>query len=466
MEQTLKTSQTQKLLLTPYLHVIMEILQLPLIDLEQRINQELIENPVIELDDNITSSLTEDTTDIFNEIELSRTEELFKYFESSSDLGTYNYYAKDIDREKKLNILESGLSYKFTLQEHLLWQLRINLESEEDFKIGETIISYIDDKGYLTSPIEEISNILNVPVEKVEKVLNVIQTFEPYGVGARNLQECLLIQLKLSDLNDELPFIIVKDYFNELSKHNYEKISKSLGVNIDKIKKAVSIIKKLNPFPGIQFDSKDSGYIIPDVIVTKINDKFLIKLNDDYIPRLRINKEYEKMIKSDKIPAETKKYIIEKYNKAVWFLKGIEQRRISIYRIAEAILEFQKDFFEKGIKYIKPLKLKDLSERLKMHPSSISRIASNKYIQTQWGVFKLKYFFSYSIKAMDDTDVSSKKILDLIMEYIKNENKKKPYTDAQLVNLLKKDGILISRRTITKYRMKLNILPSHLRKEK
>jgi len=454
-EQKLNIENKQKLAISPYLYNLTEILQMPLIELEQKVYEELVENPMLELEE----STIENATELFNESEYPQIEEILKYFENATDAGIYyNDY-----NEKKSNLVQEVLSYIWTLKEYLLWQLKINTSSDEDFKIGQTIISYINSKGYLEVSTEEIANQLEVSVEKVENVLKIIQTFEPYGVGARNLQESLIIQLNFLPTENKYAKIIIQSYFEDFKKHNYEKIAKKLNVDIKIIKEAVEIIKNLNPFPTAEYDEEEVIYVLPDIIIENINNNYIIKVNDDFIPKLKINSKYLAMLKSEKINPKIKKYLYEKYLRAISFLKSFEQRRTTTYKIAEALLEAQKDFFDKGPDFIKPLKLKDIADKLGMHESTISRITSNKYIQTKWGIFKLKYFFSQGINVNNQL-ISSKKIMALLKKFIETENKKKPYSDSKLVELFKKEGINISRRTVTKYREKLKILPSNLRK--
>ncbi len=462
-QQSLDILQQQKLLMTPYLHRIIEILQLPLIDLEQRIYDELAENPMLEAE----VEAVKDSTDKFDDVELTREEDLIKYFEDTSDVGYYTSYQYDGEKEKKHNIIEEVLTRPPTLQEHLIWQLRLNTFSEEDFKIGERIISNTDNRGYLITPIEEIAKGMSLPVEKVKAVLKIIQTFEPYGVGARDLRECLMIQLKFFPEKDPWASVIVEKYFDLLSKHNFAAIAKKLGVPLNVVENSIKIIKKLNPYPGEEYDSRKTEYVVPDVMVEKVQGKYIIILNDEWIPKLRINQRYKAMLKSKNVSNKIKKYLREKFIQAVWFLKSIEQRRTTIYKVTEAILAMQYEFFEKGPQEIKPLILKDIADRIGVHESTVSRVTSNKYIQTPWGVYELKYFFSSSLKTTEDKeDVSSKKVMDMIKNIVAAEDKQKPYSDEQIADILKKKGIVISRRTVTKYRKKLKILPSNLRREK
>lgn len=446
----------QKLLMTPYMHKVIEILQLPLIDLEQKIYDEVTENPLLEIESNDKEQLNEP----IDEVELTREEDLIKYFEDTSDAGYYNSA-----RSEKKDFIEEVVVNKPTLQEHLLWQLRLNTYSDDDFNIGERIISNLDEKGYLSIPLEEIAKDTDIPIKQFRDVLNIIQRFEPYGIAAKDLQESLLIQLKFIPNKDEWSRIIVEKYFDLLIKHKYSEIAKKLGVTKEEVLKSVDVIKRLNPYPAEEYGSDTPQYIVPDVMVEKVGKNYVIILNDEWIPKIRINAKYRNMLKNNEVSPKIKKYLREKFSQALWFLKSIEQRKTTIYRVVEMLLKLQRGFFDNGVEAIKPLILKDVSKKIEVHESTVSRVVTNKYIQTSWGVFPLKYFFSSSVKSLDSEDgISSKKVMNTIKNIVASEDKKKPYSDLKIVENLKKKGMIISRRTVTKYRKKLSIMPSNLRK--
>ena len=458
----------QKLYMSPYLHQMMEILQLQVLDLEQRINEELQTNPLLEFDependkekDKEKDKNTETETEI--DEEYNKYEELVKYFEDSSDMSQYNYKIKS-DPDSQLNVLEGVLSRPESIQEHLLWQLRLNVLNDNDFRIGERIISNIEDKGYLISTVEEIASGINIPVVAVEKVLTLIQSFEPYGVGAKDLQECLLIQLKYHPHKDIWAEKIVKDYFDLLYKHKIKKIAHKLDVDIITVNKTILFIQKLDPNPGLMYYNKITEYVTPDANVEKKGDDLKIIINDEWIPKLRIQKNYRNMIKNKKIDLKLKKYLKDKVKYALLFIKSIEQRKTTVYRVINALVEYQKQFFLKGQEFIAPLTLKDIADNVGVHESTISRVTSNKYLQTPFGIFEMKYFFSKKIKTDNNESVSAKSVMEFIKELIGNEVN--PLSDDEIKNILQKKGVQIARRTVSKYRQKLKILPSYLRKK-
>lgn len=447
----------QKLYMSPYLHQMMEVLQLQVLDLEQRINEELETNPMLELEDPSNSNKETELS-----IDDSKVEDLIKAFEDSSDMGSYNYRSQN-DDDSKLDVIEGVLTRPESLQEHLIWQLRLNVFTEDDYQIGERIISNIDDRGYLTSAITEIASGMNTSVDKVEKILDVIHTFEPYGVGAKDLQECLLIQLRYIPERDRWAEKIVKNYFDLLYKHKVKEISHKLGIDLSTAQKSINFIKKLDPNPGLMYSNKITEYVIPDAIIERVNDDFVIIVNDDWIPRLRIHKRYRNMITNKKIDKKIKRYLKDKVKNALLFIKSIEQRKTTLYRIVESILKFQKQFFFHGPEYIAPLTLKDIAEDVDVHESTVSRVTSNKYMQTPFGIYEMKYFFSKKIQTENKGAISSKSVMEIIKDLIEHEVS--PLSDDDIKNILNEKGIKIARRTISKYRQQLKILPSYLRKK-
>ena len=447
----------QKLTMSPYLHQMMEILQLQVLDLEQRINEELQTNPLLEVDD------SEDDREKQIDEEDDKYDELAKIFEDSSDIGRYNYSARK-NNDSKSSFIEGVLSRPESLQEHLIWQLRLNVLNERDFEIGERITSNIDEKGYLKSSIEEIAAGMNMSTEEVEKVLKIIQTFEPYGVGARNLQECLLIQLRFSPDKEIWAEKIVNNYFDLLYKHKVKDVAYKLNVDIITVEKTISFIQTLDPNPGLTYYNKVTEYVTPDVHIEKTNnDDFAIIINDEWVPRLHIQRSYKNMIRNKNVDKKVKKYLKEKVKYALLFIKSIEQRKTTLYRVSEAILKFQRQFFLEGTEYIAPLRLKDIADYVGVHESTISRVTSNKYIQTPFGIYKMKYFFSKKMKTETEGDISTRRIMNIVKELVENEVK--PLSDDEIRDILQKQGIIIARRTVSKYRKKMRILPSYLRKK-
>jgi RNA polymerase sigma-54 factor len=369
----------------------------------------------------------------------------------------------------------------------LLIQLGTAVSSDIDYKIGEYLIGNIDDNGYLTVGLDDISLDLNIRRDKIKKILSLIQSFDPPGVGARNLQECLLIQIKYLGISDIQIEKIIKYYLQDLARKSFKKIAKDLKISVSEVQFLADVIKNsLDPKPGRRVGNfKEIKYILPDLVVMrKIGGGYRVISNDSYLPQIEINHCYktileagnnispygkEKLLKkgsvSDHKTKDTKKYVEEKLNSAKWLIKSIEQRKKTIYHIAETLVEYQKDFLDKGILFIKPLTLREVADRLDIHESTVSRAIHNKIVQTPRGLLKMKFLFSKGVDKKSGETVSTDKVKKLIKEYINNENCLKPWSDQKLVDLLsEKGGVNISRRTVAKYREILKIPSSNLRK--
>lgn len=314
--------------------------------------------------------------------------------------------------------------------------------------------------------LEEIAKMTNTSVDFVEDVLTgIVQEFDPIGVGARDIRECLLLQIRQSEAKGTIVEKIVDKYLNLIEKNALPELAKKLNVSIEEVKEALETIKKFEPKPGRQYSSQTPQYIIPDLYVYKENGRWVIKLNDEEIPKLRINNIYKKILKQRKRNDPTKKFVREKFKSAINLIRSIEQRQKTIYQVMESILKHQIDFFEKGIKYLKPLTLRTIAEDIGKHESTVSRVCNNKYVDTPHGLFELKFFFSSSVSTDSGEELSSVKIKEMIKDIIKNEDPKKPLSDSKITEILKSRGIKIARRTVTKYREELKILPSNKRKK-
>ncbi|MEE9170736.1 MAG: RNA polymerase factor sigma-54, partial [bacterium] len=337
--------------------------------------------------------------------------------------------------------------------------------SEQEIMIGEYVIWNIDEDGYLKVDLGEIALNLEVTVEEVEKALKIIQSLEPVGIAARDLRECLLIQLGEKRGND-LAKEILMDHFEDFKNKRFEKVSKKLEVSLEELKEALAEIGKLNPKPGEGYISQDQNYVTPDVIVERVDDEFVVSLNDSNIPALRINKGYRQMLaNSKKVPSEVKSFIRKRLESARWLINSIHQRRATIFRVMSAIVERQHDFFEKGPGLLKPMILKDIAEYINMDISTISRVTNGKYVQTDFGVFELKYFFTERMTTSDGEEVSNKKIKDLIHKIIDNEDSTKPLNDQTIVKILEEEGYPIARRTVAKYREQMKIPVARMRRQ-
>ncbi len=462
----LQTKLTQQLVLTPQLQLSIKILQLNHLELTDMISQEIQENPVLELKE---SPLEDGVT---SEIDLEFEKFIDNYSKINQDYlekeYSYSKHEYQDDEDDSSNILDVYSAKHVTLYDHLLWQLHLEKLSEQEVSIGEEIIGNIDSDGYLRVTIEEIARNLNSTENDVLKILKIIQKFDPVGIASRDLKECLLVQLEV--YNPPKPFIIdiVTSYLDDLSKKSFKKIAKELNITEDDVIFALDFINhNLNPKPGsgYEFSEYENQAIQPDVYVTKNGDNYDVILNLDDMPFLKINKGYERMLKDKNCDPKVKNFIQEKIKSAFWLIKSIQQRGSTILMVAREIVQRQKDFFDKGPSFMRPLTLKDVALALNLHESTISRVTSNKYMMTPRGLFEMKYFFSGGIRKIGVEDVSSTSVKELIKEIISNEAPKKPLSDQEISDILKSKGYCIARRTITKYRESLGILSSSLRKK-
>jgi RNA polymerase sigma-54 factor len=470
LQPKLHMKQTQQLIMTPRLQQALKLLQLPTMELEQILKQEVLLNPMLEMVDEyeekqeIDESGEENDSDTPESEAEEQTKEdpLEEYFEKFDDPDTY--YSKE-EREEKEHYERTPV-YIPQFQESLLSQLRMTSLNEEELMIGDYIIGNLDDSGYLLCcTVQDIAEDLDVDESMVEKVLEVIQNFEPSGVGARNLRECLLIQLRKKGFEGSLPWILVSDHFEEIEKNRYSQLIKTLKTTSEEMSEARDIIRNLNPKPGESDASGENRYVIPDLIVERIEDNYIVYLNDKNVPRLQVNRAYKSLLKSpNNSNDDTRAYLNEKFQSAKWLIKTIEQRRQTMLKVMNYIVKHQQDFFEKGINYLRPLTLAEVADSIGMHESTVSRVTNNKYVQTPRGVFELKFFFSSSINTQDGNAIAARSAKQRILDLIQSEDPKKPYSDQEIVKALKKEGIVIARRTVAKYRDQLKILPARLRK--
>ncbi len=489
LSQNLKLNLEQRL--TPQQILLSTLLQLPLLSLEQRIKSELEVNPVLEEGEETDEEL-DDLED--GEVEIAEnapSEEIQKELELL-DNGNHNdeYDKEELEQAQAETDLENFINdeesyqvrmpkdkneeeyerpevFKQTLPEYLTEQFHmLNLNALE-MDIGDYLIWNIRDDGYLDPNVnlENVAKMFDTDVETVEKVLKKIQFLDPTGVGSRNLQECLLVQLEEQGKQDTLAYTILKDHFDDFKNKRYEKIMDALGISKEQLQEAIDMILRLNPKPGEgSFDAR-SNYVVPDFIVEKVDDKLVVSLNDWNIPPLRISNLYKKMLLNrKKYDKETRKYIRKKVESARWFITSIYQRKITMLKVMEAIVEKQREFFEKGPEYIKPLTMREIAEMIGMDISTVSRVANGKYVQTDYGVFELKYFFNEKIENEDGEEISTRKIKNRIKEIIENEDPHKPLSDEKIAQLLKKEGFPIARRTVAKYREQMDIPVARLRK--
>lgn len=452
----LALEQVQKLIMTPELRQAIQLLQFNSQELNEYLKERIEENPML---DPVNDELEYENIDNYSseKDEIDWKEYIGKY----DDVG----YMPQKDKNAKEYNYENFIGYSLSLRENLLFQLNVSVVNEEDLRIGEIIIENIDKNGYLISDINQIAMDLNVEVQKVENVLSIIQTFDPVGIGSRNLEECLLIQINNDKSRNPNADKIIKKYLKDLANNRLSKIAKELNIELKEVQEIYDYIKTLEPKPGRCFsDNSDNvKYIIPDATIEFVDGEYIILLNDVTAPRLNINKFYREMLRKEN-ESEATEFLNEKLNSALWIIRSIEQRRMTIYNVVKSILKFQMNFFEIGEKGLKPLTLKEVAEDINMHESTVSRATNGKYVQTPRGLYELKYFFCSGISTNQGEDISSTSIKAIIKEIIEGEDPSKPYSDQKISNILKRRGINISRRTVAKYRDELKISSSSVRK--
>jgi RNA polymerase sigma-54 factor len=464
LSQEMKMQQT----LAPHLFQSLEILQMPLLDLQQMIKQELSENPTLEASQEVADEqieIEQGTKDV-------ERDEFDNEFEKLAALGEEwgdNFYENrqvvgGSDAEEKYQYMMDSLSEVSSLHDQLLEQLSLSGLSDYEKKIAEIVVGNIDDDGYLQLDVEDLLALPNFPAETLDKILNTIHDFDPPGVGARNLRECLLLQLKRAGKESSQEYQMVADHLDLLGRHKYDDIARAMGLTLERIKELAAEVAKLDPKPGRNFSEARIEYVTPEIIVEKKNGEYVITQNKKPYPRLFISQKYLQMLKDPQTTKEVKTYIREKITKSKQFIQSIDQRMSTIYRIAVEIVRIQRDFFDQGVSKLKPLNMRTIAELLEVHETTVSRATTGKYMQTPRGLLSMKYFFTPGVKTTDGKLISNESVKATLGEIVQNEDKKKPYSDAKLVKLLEEQGISIARRTVAKYRDQLRILPSHLRK--
>ncbi|MEQ8279194.1 MAG: RNA polymerase factor sigma-54 [Deltaproteobacteria bacterium] len=484
LKQSLNLKLQQQLVMTPQLQQAIRLLQLSRMELVDAIHAELEQNPALEEELRPERDAVEQEAKITGSDPRDETPQTTP--EKTKEVGGDESNADDIDWQQWLEqynsappagpsirrdaedmpTIEQTVSTEATLYDHLVWQLNLANMVDSDRSIAMQIIGALDDNGFLVGerPCEDIAIRLEVSVDHVERVLQAVQKFDPVGVAARDLTECLMIQLENIGNKNKLAEKMVSVYLPELEKRNFNNIAKKEEIELEEVGVALKIIQKLDPRPARNFGGQDGIYITPDIYVHKVGDEFVIVQNEDGLPMLRVSKYYKAAL-SNGMNGEAKSYVQEKLRSAQWLIRSIHQRQRTIYKVMESILKFQKDFFEKGIEHLKPLILRDVAEDIGMHESTISRVTSNKYVHTPQGIFELKYFFNSSIGRSDGDDVASTSVKHRIKQIIDAENSKRPYSDQAIVDLLKKEDIQIARRTVAKYREAMGILSSSKRKK-
>lgn len=473
LESRLELKLSQKLVLTPQLQQAIKLLQMPQLELVQTINQELTENPFLEEEtpgetpelqekEAAESSESLRQNDIELPLEGMMSFTVDDYFEErSSDGRDVGYFNPGTIVQPSF---EQFTSRENDLYDHLLWQLRLIAKTERIKEIGEVVIGNIDENGYLCASEEEIAAASSASIDEVLQAIDLVQGLDPPGIGARNLKECLIIQLNLLDLGGTLVEKMILYHLPELEKKNYKLIAKNLNSTLDDVFTGVKIIEELDPKPGRNFASVSTNYIAPDVYIEKAESGYQIILNDDTVPRLRLNNQYRKLLANkNKLSKEERDYLEERLRSAVWLMKSLDQRNRTIYKVTESIIKFQKDFFDKGAAYLKPLNLRDVSEDIEMHESTVSRVTSNKHLCCNQGTYSFRHFFSSALQG-NNGNISSTIVKEMIKKLISEEESFKPFSDLKITEVLKQKNISIARRTVAKYREELKIPPHNKRK--
>ena len=460
LDHSLKLDLSQKLMMTPELRQAISILQMSALELSDVISEEILENPVLEIIEKEGPDSSEPSEPIESLRESEPLDDYFNwadYFNNGMERKTEQITADDKP------IFEAFLKNNVSLHEHLELQFHLAVRDEKTKIVGNYLIGCIDDNGYLCSTVSEAALALGLTEAFILEVLGLIQTFDPIGVGARDLQECLILQLEQKGISNPLVKAIVVEHLPEVAQGRYKGIGDKLGCNANQIQQAVDIIRTLDPKPGRAFGKENSSYITPDITVERINGEYIILVNESNTPALTINPYYRQVAMDT--DHESKKFIESRLQSAFWLIKSIEQRRQTLYKVMEAIIELQKEFFDQGPKFLRPLIMKQVAERVEVHESTVSRAVANKYVNTPHGLLSLRSFFSAAVhNSAGEQDVATSNVKQKIKELITGENAKDPLSDQILADILCQHGIKISRRTVTKYREELGIVSSTRRK--
>ena len=447
--------QTQRVVMTPLLQQAIQLLQLSTLELEQVVRKELEENPLLEeLPVDGAEGPAPASPDAASEPPPPATPPAEPVSAETSTV--------DSERAEDLPFENLGGSEVTSLADHLSEQLRLATDDPDTLSIGMAIIGNLDEDGYLRVELAEVAAGTARPVEEVERVLTLVQGFDPRGVAARSIQECLLLQLTADPEPDPVSVEIVERYFDDLGRRRYADIARAMKLSLDRIMESIEEIQALEPKPGRQFAVVDSRYIVPDVTIQKVGNDYVVVLNEEGIPRLRVNSLYRSLLRRS--GDEAKQYVEQKIRSAVWLIKSVEQRQRTLRRVAQSLVNFQRDFLDKGLPYLRPLALRDVGDDINMHESTISRVTTNKYVQTPQGLFELKYFFHSGIVSVNGSMVSSVSVKQMIKDMVETEDAAAALSDQEIAQALHGQGLTIARRTVAKYREELGILPSHQRR--
>ena len=457
----LTIEQSQKLVMTPELIQAIQILQFSTQELDDFVQEQLLVNPVLEQDQERPVQESEAQPEERREEEKLDWKEFIRNG-SYDDISYKGYRDKDEDRP---DAFERYVTNEVTLPEHLMFQYQFATVDKGCRKVGKYIIESLDENGYMTSTTEEIAKATGIREEKVCEALDIIHGFDPAGVGARDLAECLRLQLEARNQLTPRMDMIIGSHLEDIANNRLAAVAKDTGMTVLEVQEAADVIRTLEPKPGRQFASEmETKYVIPDVIVEKVDDEYVVMINESSTPRLTVSSYYKSLLGQADKDQQLADYLSERVSSANWLIKSIEQRKHTIFNVVSAVVKHQKDFFDKGSKYLKTLTLKDIAEELGIHESTVSRSISGKYLQCPRGVYEIKYFFSAGVSDEVGEGVSSNSIKEFIKEIIEGEDRHHPYSDQAMVAILKDKGFNISRRTVAKYRDELGILSSSKRK--
>ncbi len=485
------TSLRQELKINPRLYQAMDLLYMPLLDLQQHLKQELLVNPFLELveQDEDDGDDEEQRENEEGPVDLSESDSLDPKSENENDPIDWEEILLDgfdtghREEHEEREYYEAVPVEKRDLDDHLRDQISLLDLTPRQLLLADEFIGNISEDGYLTCTLDEIRSSINEVVakaaekegfdgdlpfyssEEIEEMLRVVQGLDPAGVGARNLRECLLLQLRDQAQQETLQYRLVSEAFEELIAHRWSEISKRFGISASDVQRAADEIAKLDPKPGLRYSNASDGYIVPDLVVDKIDGAYQVFVNDANLPRLKLSRAYQEIARDKKkFDGENKEFISTKLNSANWMIQAIEQRRQTMLKVMNYIVERQRDFFEKGVRALKPLTLREVADVIGMHESTVSRVTNEKFVQTPRGVLPLKFFFSSGLSTTGGEDVSARGIRDQIQKLVESEDPRNPLTDQAIVNILRDSGVHIARRTVAKYRDQLGVLSARMRK--
>jgi len=485
LKQRLDQRQVQKLILAPALQQAIKLLPLTNLELIEVIDSELSQNPMLE-EETQEKSVQEkgekteerdegeagERTEPREETELGDGQgvpegavdlEFEFHFQEYFDDG----FRPNFSERKEIPALENVLSKSPSLWDHLNWQANLTFFEPADRETAQVVIGNINEEGYLSSSEEELAKMAGADLEKIREVRAKIRMFDPVGAGSLDLREALLAQMDHLKIDDEITRQIVNTHLHLLERSDFAQLARVLGVGLQDIKNHIEVIKRLDPNPGRKYSQEKTTYASPDIVVTKEDNELTVSLNDEGLPRLRINAYYRKLLaKAAKENVEAYQFLKDKLKKALWFLRSLDQRDQTVFKVAKYIVDRQRDFFEKGIDYIKPLTLMEIAREIGVHESTVGRVVANKFMTTPWGVFPLKYFFHKSLVGDFGEEISSLKIKEKIKKLVEGEDRSQPLSDIEIEDILAKNNLKIARRTVAKYRKQLKIAPSHIRKRK